>query len=104
MSTLASGWKELHGIVGAPTSEGTEQDPAGADVAPPGPPKAESEPGEWVRQITERLKFTLEVLHALASRLDEPGFEPSPHSLQIAREKLNQAQDLVMAVAPKPPG
>jgi len=105
MSTLASKWIDLSGLVGVWPSEAAEQDTAAADVAPLGqPPKAESEPEDWLRQITERLKFTLEVLQALAGRLDEPGLEPSPLSLKMAQVKLFQAEDLVMAGLPKPPG
>ena len=93
MATLASQWKRLHAIVGGR--------PADTGAAPPGPtPETQSELGEWVRLITERLRFTLEVLDALAKRLDEPGFEPSRQSLDMAHEKLDQARDLVMAGPP----
>jgi hypothetical protein len=103
MSTLAREWNRLRGLVGGGTRDGTAERAGDPAATPDLPPERQPALGEWARFIVERLRFTLEVLDALARRLDEPGFEPSSQSLQMAQEKLDEARDLLMAGPPMPP-
>ena len=105
MGSLASMWIGLDQFVGGRTGDPALESPADGGVREPAgsPLRTEEQLGEWVRQITERLNFGLEVLDSLARRLEEPGFDPSHDSLVKAQEVLDEAGDLLTAGPPRPP-
>ena len=101
---LAVDWKDLHELLGKATPGGHES--RGDQNLAPGPLGASSGDGVelpgWVPPIIERLAGISEVLGVLARRLGQPGLEEVRPSLDLAREKLREARELLLAGPPEP--
>jgi len=105
MGTLASKWNRLHPIVGGQTGDWNLESAADTGLREPAgfPPRTDGQLADWVRQITEHLSFSVEALHSMGRCLQQPGVEPSRVFLEVAREKLDQARDLLLAGPPAAP-
>ena len=63
----------------------------------------ESELPLWILPITERLQASLEILDALAARIEGGSLEELRFPLEISRKKLREAAELLESGPPVPP-
>ena len=95
---LAGDWNDLHELVKLASEENDSDADDGLPARSSGAPSGGSaDIPRWVPPIVERLSGTLEVLDVLARRIDEPGVEDLRPSLDLAREKLREARELLLA-------
>jgi hypothetical protein len=101
---FAGDWNDLHDLVKAASEENESDAADGLAARSSGASSGGSaDIPTWVPPIVERLSGTLEVLDVLARRIAEPSLEDLRPSLDLAREKLREARELLLAGRPDSP-
>jgi hypothetical protein len=95
---LASDWRHLHKLVKRQASDGNEAHrDDGLAAMPLGPPSDTGETSDVGAPVIEHLSATLQVLELLARRVEQPDLEELRPSVELARERLHEARELLLA-------